>query len=25
MLRAVEDECASVLGRDLVRTDLELW
>ena len=25
MLRAVEEECAAVLGRDLVRTDLELW
>ncbi len=24
-LRAVEDECASLLGADLVRTDLELW
>ncbi len=24
-LRAVEDECASMLGADLVRTDLELW
>lgn len=25
MLRAVEDECAAVLGGDLVRADLELW
>lgn len=25
MLRAVEDECASVLGSNLLRADLELW
>jgi uncharacterized protein YlxP (DUF503 family) len=24
-LRAVEDECASVLGSNLLRADLELW
>ncbi len=25
VLRSVEDECASLLGGDLVRADLELW
>ena len=24
-LRAVEDECAALLGADLVRADVELW
>ncbi len=24
-LRRVEEECASLLGKDLVRADLELW